>query len=235
MSIRINQYLSHAGVCSRRQSHAMIQEGRVFINDAHAQIGDLVNKEDVVYVDNKMINLPSKKVYYLYYKPRGIVTNMSMDKANHIVHYIPQVKGLYPVGRLDKMSEGLLLLTNDGILTNALLSPFNNHEKEYRVIVDKPITNEFINTLSSGVQIINTTTKPCEIKRVSSHEFDIVLTQGMNKQIRRMCQTMNYRVEKLVRTRILHLDWNLSEGTVKALSSEDVNRLYQSLNLSSHN
>ncbi len=222
MRYRINQFLSQAGVCARRKSNLMIKEGRVFINGKHAQIGDVVETTDCVSVDGSPVRLRHEKIYFLYYKPRGVVTSMNKNAHNNLVHHIQTPIPVFPVGRLDKLSEGLILLTNDGALSHALSNPNNHHEKTYRVTVDKEINADFITALRKGVNILNTRTRPCIVETIDCVTFDITLTQGLNRQIRRMCQVHNYRVLRLIRTKIMHLEPQLNVGEIRPLTDAEV-------------
>ena len=225
--IRINKFLSQAGYCSRREADALIKEGRVTINKVVPEMGQKVNPDDQVYVDNKLVELKSKeKIYLAFNKPKGVVctTNSKVEK-NNIVDYINYPERIYPVGRLDKMSEGLILMTNDGEIVNQILRARHHHEKEYIVKVVKPITNQFIDKLSHGVPILDTVTRECKVEKIDTYTFKIILTQGLNRQIRRMCEALDYRVTKLKRTRIKHIKLDVEVGQYRHLTSTEIKGL----------
>lgn len=202
---RINKYLSESGFCSRREGDKLIEQGRVTINGVKAQQGDKVTAKDTVKVDNKIITLKNKFVYIAFNKPVGITCTTDPKDKDNIVDYINYPKRIFPIGRLDKDSEGLIFLTNDGDIVNKILRSGNNHEKEYVVTVDKPITSNFIKGMSSGVRILGTITKECIVKQEGKNVFRIILTQGLNRQIRRMCEVFGYHVVKLKRVRIMNV------------------------------
>jgi 23S rRNA pseudouridine2604 synthase len=197
--VRINKFLSQAGFCSRREADKFILDERVTINGVVAKMGEKIDPNDDISVDGERISKkPNKKIYIILNKPKGIVcTTDSGVEKNNIIDYVNHPKRIFPIGRLDKTSEGLIFLTNDGDIVNKILRAKNKHEKEYHVTVDKPITHEFIQQMSKGVPILNTVTRPCEIKRIKDYEFKIILTQGLNRQIRRMCEYLGYRVKKI--------------------------------------
>ena len=192
--VRINKFLSQAGFCSRREADKFILDERVTINGIVAKMGEKIDPNDDISVDGERISKkPNKKIYIILNKPKGIVcTTDSGVEKNNIIDYVNHPKRIFPIGRLDKTSEGLIFLTNDGDIVNKILRAKNKHEKEYHVTVDKPITHEFIQQMSKGVPILNTVTRPCEIKRIKDYEFKIILTQGLNRQIRRMCEYLGY-------------------------------------------
>jgi len=225
--IRINKFLSQAGYCSRREADALIKQGRVTINKLVPEMGQKVNPDDQVYVDNKLVELKSKeKIYLAFNKPKGVVctTNSKVEK-NNIVDYINYPERIYPVGRLDKMSEGLILMTNDGEIVNQILRARHHHEKEYIVKVVKPITNQFIDKLRHGVPILDTVTRECKVEKIDTYTFKIILTQGLNRQIRRMCEALDYRVTKLKRTRIKHIKLDVEVGQYRHLTSTEIKGL----------
>ncbi len=225
--IRINKYLSQAGHCSRREADALILQGRVSINQQIPEMGQKVNPGDRVYVDNKPILLKeTPKVYLAFNKPKGVVctTNSKVEK-NNIVDYINYPERIYPVGRLDKMSEGLILMTNDGDIVNNILRARNHHEKEYIVKVARPVSDEFITNLGNGVSILDTKTRPCKVEKIDTYTFKIILTQGLNRQIRRMCEALDYRVTKLKRTRIKHIPLDVEVGKYRYLTPTEINGL----------
>lgn len=224
---RINKYLSEVGYCSRRAADKLIDEGRVTINGKIPEMGTKISAGDEVRVDGKLISEPSKQsVYIAFNKPIGIVctTDTRVEKDN-IIDYINYPSRIFPIGRLDKMSEGLILLTDDGDIVNKILRARNNHEKEYLVNVNKPITPEFIEAIKSGVPILDTVTKECEVEQLTKNRFKIVLTQGLNRQIRRMCEHLGYNVVKLKRTRIMNIELDVPVGKWRDLTSDELDNL----------
>ncbi|MFT7435348.1 MAG: 23S rRNA pseudouridine2604 synthase [Psychromonas sp.] len=227
---RINKFLSEAGYCSRRAADKLIEEGRVTINGSVPQMGTKVTEGDVVAADGKMISrLQEEFVYIALNKPIGIVctTDTEVEKDN-IIDFINHPKRIFPVGRLDKPSEGLIFLTNDGDMVNKILRARNNHEKEYLVRVDRPVTNNFIQRMGMGVPILETITRKCFVEQTGKFEFRIILTQGLNRQVRRMCEHLDYRVTKLKRTRIMNVNLDLPIGKWRDLTSTElaeINRL----------
>ena len=205
--MRLNKYLSETGMCSRREADAWIESGRVFINGKRAALGTQVSETDEVRVDNRLIGTrkKKKKIYICLNKPVGITCTTERDVPGNIIDFIAHEERIFPIGRLDKESEGLILLTNNGDIVNEILRSENNHEKEYLVMVDKPITDSFLAGMSSGVRILDTRTKPCEVSRGGKYEFRIILTQGLNRQIRRMCEVFGYDVKRLQRVRIVNI------------------------------
>ena len=231
-SIRINKYLSEAGVCSRREADKLIKEGRVSINGSHALLGSVVSEGDEVQVDENIIAGSAKKVLIAFNKPRGIVCTTKDPKSKdvNIVEYINHPERIFPVGRLDKDSEGLILLSNDGDLSNRIMKARNYHEKEYEVEVDKPFDDEFIKKMSEGVPILDTVTRRCKLKRTGKMSFNIILTQGLNRQIRRMCEYFGYKVVKLKRIRIMNIRLgNIKPGTYRNVTEEEYNELIKGL------
>lgn len=231
-SIRINKYLSEAGVCSRREADKLIAEGRVSINGSHALLGSVVSEGDEVQVDENIIVGSAKKVLIAFNKPRGIVCTTKDPKSKdvNIVEYINHPERIFPVGRLDKDSEGLILLSNDGDLSNKIMKARNYHGKEYKVEVDKPFDDEFLKKMSEGVPILDTVTRKCKLKRTGKMSFNIVLTQGLNRQIRRMCEYFGYKVVKLKRIRIMNIKLgNLKPGTYRNVTEEEYNELVKGL------
>lgn len=233
--LRINKFLSQAGFCSRREADKFILDERVTINGIVAKMGEKINPNDDVSVDGERISKkPNKKIYIILNKPKGIVcTTDSGVEKNNIIDYINHPKRIFPIGRLDKTSEGLIFLTNDGDIVNKILRAKNKHEKEYHVTVDKPITHEFIQQMSKGVPILNTVTRPCEIKRIKDYEFKIILTQGLNRQIRRMCEYLGYRVKKLKRIRIMNIKLDIPLGEWRYFNDQEFSELKEMLSKSS--
>ena len=230
-STRMNKYLSEAGYCSRRAADKLIDEGRVTINGVVPEMGTKVLEGDEVKVDGKTIlNEAKKRTYIAFNKPVGIVctTDTGVEKDN-IIDYIKYPSRIFPIGRLDKDSEGLILLTDDGDIVNKILRASNNHEKEYIVSVDKPISQTFIQRMSRGIPILETVTKKCEVQKLSTYEFKIILTQGLNRQIRRMCEYLNYEVQSLKRTRIMNIHLKCDVGTYRDLTDEELKTLNETL------
>jgi 23S rRNA pseudouridine2604 synthase len=231
ISTRLNKYLSEAGYCSRRAADKLIDEGRVTINGVVPEMGTKVLAGDEVKVDGKTIrNEAKKRTYIAFNKPVGIVctTDTGVEKDN-IIDYINYPSRIFPIGRLDKDSEGLILLTDDGDIVNKILRASNNHEKEYIVSVDKPISQTFIQRMSGGVPILDTVTKQCEVQKLSTYEFKIILTQGLNRQIRRMCEYLNYEVQSLKRTRIMNIHLKCEVGSYRDLTEDELNTLIETL------
>lgn len=204
-SLRINKFISEKGICSRREADSLIEQKRISINGVVAEIGSRVFPNDEVRLDGKLLNKKEDTIYIALNKPVGITCTTEKKVKGNIVDFINHKKRIFPIGRLDKNSEGLIFLTNDGDIVNKILRAGNNHEKEYIVTVDKPITQDFIKGMSSGVRILNTITQPCKVSKESSHVFRIILTQGLNRQIRRMCEYFGYNVLKLKRVRIMNV------------------------------
>lgn len=227
---RINKYISETGFCSRRGADRFISEERVTINGIVASLGSTVAPGDHVMVDGVMIE-PKKDapVYIALHKPKGITSTTDLKDPDNIIDYLQFSERIFPIGRLDKQSEGLIFLTNDGDIVNKILRAGNNHEKEYIVTVVQPITETFINAMRQGVKILDTTTLPCHVEALSKHRFKITLTQGLNRQIRRMCAVFDYEVKRLVRTRIMNVELEgIEKGTWRYLTQdeiEEINRL----------
>lgn len=221
---RINKYLSEVGYCSRRAADTLLEQGRITINGIVPVLGTKVGSGDQVCVDGKPLALPtSAPVYLAFHKPIGIVcTTDTRAEPDNIIDYIGFPTRIFPIGRLDKPSEGLIFLTSDGDIVNKILRARNNHEKEYLVTVDKPITDEFIRGMSSGVPILDRVTNPCEVEKTGAQSFRIVLTQGLNRQIRRMCEHFGFRVFKLKRVRIMNVVLDLPVGKWRHLSEAEV-------------
>ena len=232
---RINKYLSEIGYCSRREADRLIADGRVLVNGEPVEMGLKVNAEDKIVVNGEAISNPKNKLVYIAFnKPKGIVctTDTRVEKDN-IIDYINYSKRIFPIGRLDKASEGLIFLTNDGDIVNKILRARNNHEKEYIVTVNKPITKEFLHEMSNGVPILDTVTKKCFVKQTHKNEFKIILTQGLNRQIRRMCEYLDYRVTELIRVRIMNVNLDLKVGKWRYLSAKEFKDLNELLSDSS--
>ena len=232
---RINKYLSEVGYCSRRAADKLIEEGRVTINGNVPEKGTKIAPEDEVQVDGVLIYTPNEKhIYIALNKPRGIVctTDIKAEKDN-IIDYIGHSKRIFPIGRLDKASEGLIFLTSDGDIVNKILRARNNHEKVYEVRVNKPITNDFIEKMGNGIPILNTVTKKCRVEQIDKFYFRITLTQGLNRQIRKMCAYLNYEVYKLKRIRIMNINLDIPYGEWRYLSDKEMTEINQ-LIASSH-
>jgi len=233
ITTRLNKYLSEAGYCSRRVADKLINEGRVTVNGFVPEMGIKVVHGDKVKVDGKTIlNDSKKRTYIAFNKPIGIVctTDTGVEK-NNIIDYINYPIRIFPIGRLDKDSEGLILLTDDGDIVNKILRASNNHEKEYIVRVDKPISQTFVQRMSTGIPLeeLGKTTKSCVVEKISTFEFKIILTQGLNRQIRRMCEYLNYDVQSLKRTRIMNIHQKCDIGTYRNLTNEELKTLNETL------
>lgn len=225
--VRINKYLSQLGYCSRREADKLIDQGRITINGKVPEMGTKVTPGDDVKVDGKPVSkaeLEEPNIYLAFNKPVGIVctTDTRVEKDN-IIDYINYPKRIFPIGRLDKPSEGLIFLTNDGDIVNKILRARNNHEKEYVVSVNKPITSAFIKKMSNGVPILDTVTRKCEVEKLGKHTFRIVLTQGLNRQIRRMCEFLGFEVTALKRIRIMNVELDIPVGEWRDLTEEELN------------
>ena len=224
--VRLNRFISEAGVASRRAADRMVEDGRVTINGRIAVLGDKVLDGDVVAVDGKPVSRKSADIVIAFNKPRGITCTSSPDDPDNVIGYIGYPERIYSIGRLDKDSEGLLLLTNNGDLANAVMRSRGEHEKEYVVTVDHDITDRFVRRMSEGVEILGRRTKRCEVEKLSDREFRIVLRQGLNRQIRRMCGSLGYTVVRLVRVRIMNIGLgDLPSGRYRALTEEERSEL----------
>lgn len=227
--MRLNKYLSESGACSRRQADALIAEGRVTVNGKRAAVGTQVAEGDDVRLDGERVGQARKKtrpVYIALNKPVGITCTTERHVAGNIVDFVNHPERVFPIGRLDKDSEGLILLTNDGDIVNEVLRAEHNHEKEYVVSLDHAITAEFVQRMAAGVKLSDATTKPCKVERLGPKVFRIVLTQGLNRQIRRMCEALGYTVETLRRVRIMHIKLGeLPLGRWRQLSAQEIAQL----------
>ncbi len=229
-TIRLNKYLSSAGVCSRREADRLIEAGQVTVDGKKAETGMKISSESVVCIGGKRIQAEEKKVLLLMNKPRGIICTAQEKEKPNIVEYLNYPVRIYPVGRLDKESEGLILLTNQGELVNRIMRAGNFHEKEYIVQVDRPVSREFIRRMAAGVPILDTVTRPCPVKRLSEDTFRIILTQGLNRQIRRMCEYLGYEVVRLKRIRIMNLTLNgLKTGEYREITRKELKELEELL------
>lgn len=229
--MRINKYLSSAGIVSRRGADKWIEDGRITINGELAELGSRVNDSDDVRADGKPVKVEEQLVYIALNKPVGITSTTEQHIEGNVVDFVNHPLRIFHIGRLDKDSHGLLLLTNDGDIVNEILREEHGHEKEYVVTVDKPLTQQFIDKMESGVDILDTTTKPCKVKQLGPRKFNMTLTQGLNRQIRRMCSALGYQVKGLQRTRILnvHLD-NLPNGKWRDLTKEELTEMFTLMN-----
>lgn len=224
---RINKYLSEVGFCSRREADKMLEQGRITVNGTIPEMGTKVSEEDEILVDGISIRKPEEEhVYIAMNKPVGIVcTTDTKRERNNIVEFINHPKRIFPIGRLDKPSEGLILLTSDGDIVNKILRARNNHEKEYIVRVDKPITPQFLHKMRNGIPILGTVTNKCEVEQIDTLSFRIILTQGLNRQIRRMCEYLGYEVKKLKRIRIMNIKLDLPVGKWRDLTEAEMKEL----------
>ena len=229
-SKRLNKAISDSGYCSRRKADELIEQGLVTLNDQPVRLGDRVMPGDVIKINGEIIGGPKSDVYLMLNKPVGITCTTDQRVKGNVVDFINFSERIFHVGRLDKPSEGLLLMTNDGDIVNKILRAGNRHEKEYIVRVDRPISTEFIQRMSRGIPILDSVTKPCEVQRVSRFVFKIILVQGLNRQIRRMCEYLNYEVVALKRVRIMNLTLgDLPTGEWRHLTREEVAKLQESL------
>lgn len=229
---RINKYLSEVGYCSRREGDRLIEQKRVKINGKVPELGTKIFPGDKVSVDGTVISDPEEEhVYIAFNKPVGIVSTTDVKaERNNIIDYIGHPKRIFPIGRLDKPSEGLIFLTSDGDIVNKILRARNNHEKEYIVKVNKPVTADFIQKMGNGIPILDTVTKKCKVEQLNKFEFKIILTQGLNRQIRRMCEYLGYEVEKLKRIRIMNIKLDVPIGEWRDLTQaemKEINRLVE--------
>lgn len=225
-AIRINKYLSEAGYCSRRQADRLVEEGRVTIDGLVAQMGDKVTDDQKVMVGKQRVLREEPFIMIALNKPKGIVCTTAEVEKDNVVRFLNFKQRIYPVGRLDKDSEGLLLLTNQGELANELMKARNYHEKEYVVRVNKPLTKDFIKAMRDGVPILDTVTRPCKVRYVDKYTFEIILTQGLNRQIRRMCEYFGYRVVALKRIRIVNIELGkLKTGQWRYLTDNEIQEM----------
>ena len=236
MATRINKYLSEVGYCSSRVADSLIEEGKVTINGEIPEMGTKVEDGDQVEVEGQRIEKSTKheKIYLVFNKPAGIVcTTDRRVESDNIIDFIKYPTRIFPIGRLDKPSEGLIFLTNDGDIVNKILRARNNHEKEYIVSVNRPINRDFIQSMSNGVEILDTITKNCFVKQLGPKKFRIILTQGLNRQIRRMCESLGFRVKSLKRVRIMNIKLDVSTGEYREFTKEELFELNKLLKNSS--
>lgn len=225
--LRLNKYLSEAGVCSRREADRLIASGKVFVDGILAQTGMKILPGQEVRVGKKVISRQDEMVVLAVNKPAGIVCTEERRERDSIVRFLNYPVRVTYVGRLDKDSRGLLLMTNNGDIINRMMRAYNRHEKEYKVTVDKAVTPEFLRQMAEGVPILNTITRPCRVRQIGKYTFSITLTQGMNRQIRRMCEALGYHVRDLVRTRIMNIELGaLKEGEYRKVTDEELDELY---------
>lgn len=229
--IRLNKFLSDAGYCSRREADRLVEQGAVKVNGKTAVMGQKVTINDSIMVKGKNISREEEQILIALNKPVGIECTTDLNNPDNIVDFINFDKRVYPIGRLDKNSQGLILLTNDGSIVNNILKGSNYHEKEYVVTVDKPVTDDFIKKMSTGVRILDQVTRPCKVTKVKKRVFNIVLTQGLNRQIRRMCGELGYNVQKLKRIRIMNIELgNLPVGQYRKVTDSELKELMRNFN-----
>ena len=225
--IRINKYLSEIGYCSRRQADKLIEQGRIMVNSKEAVMGYKVQKDDVIHVDGEKIKQKkSKRIFIALNKPKGVVctTNAGVEE-NNIIDFIKFRERIFPIGRLDKTTTGLILLTNDGDTANKILKTAYNNEKEYLVRVNRPISEDVLKKMSEGVAIVGKKTRKCKVEKLKSTEFKIIITQGLNRQIRRMCEYFDFRVVSLKRVRIMNIKLDVKEGKYRLLNDKEISEL----------
>lgn len=231
---RLNKYIGETGFCSRREADDYIEQGRVTVNGAPAVMGMKVTNDDEVRIDGKLIREKNEKpVYLAFNKPPGIECTTNLEVKDNIVDFINYPKRIFPIGRLDKASEGLIFMTNDGDIVNKILRARNNHEKEYTVTVNKPITSRFIDRMGNGIPILDTVTRKCHVEQISKFTFKIILTQGLNRQIRRMCEYLDYEVTRLIRIRIINISLDVPQGRWRDLTDAEIKELNQLIEPSS--
>jgi len=229
-SIRINKFFTQHGICSRREADRLIETGRVTINQKVAVLGDRVRFGDVIARDGHVIPWGQDAVYIKYHKPVGVTTTSEAHVPRNIIAEIGHPERIFPIGRLDKDSSGLILLTNDGDIVNAILRTEHGHEREYEVAVDRPFDRAFLDRMASGVVILGRPTRPCRLDRLGPRRFRIILTEGRNRQIRRMCRALGYRVTELHRVRIMHITiGELAKGRWESLTSEERDELFRAV------
>lgn len=234
-SVRLNKYLSEAGVCSRREADRLIESGRVTVDGQRAQTGMKITPGQVVKVGNRVVSKQDEMIVLAVNKPVGIVCTEEKRERSSIIRFLNYPVRITYVGRLDKESRGLLLMTNNGDIINKMMRAGNQHEKEYRVTVDKEITSDFLKRMEKGVPILDTVTRPCRIRKIGKYTFEIILTQGLNRQIRRMCEVLGYQVRDLNRIRIMNIKLgNLKEGEYRKLTDEELDTLYEQIRNSSN-
>lgn len=224
---RINKFLSDVGYCSRRQADSLIEQGRVYVDRKPAKMGMKVFEDDLIEIDGEKINqIKKKKIFIALNKPKGIVCTTNSDvEENNIIDFVNYHERIFPVGRLDRSTTGLILLTNDGETANQILKTSNNNEKEYLVKVNKPISESILKKMSEGIPMLGKKTRKCSIKKLKTNQFKIILTQGLNRQIRRMCNYFDFKVVSLVRTRIMNIKLDIPEGKYRLLNENEIKSL----------
>lgn len=233
--VRLNKFLSEAGVCSRREADRLIESGRVFIDGKRAETGMKVSGNQEVKVGKKVVSKGNEMVLLAVNKPVGIVCTEEKKEKKNIIRFLDYPVRITYIGRLDKDSEGLLLMTNNGDIINKMMRAGNRHEKEYKVTVDKAVTPEFIEKMGAGVPILDTVTRPCKVKQIGKYKFNIILTQGLNRQIRRMCEYFGYKVTRLERVRVMNIRLgNLKPGEYRQVTEEEIQELYELIKDSSN-
>lgn len=233
--VRLNKFLSEAGVCSRREADRLIESGRVFVDGKRAETGMKVSSAQEIKVGKKVVSKGNEMVLLAVNKPVGIVCTEEKREKKNIIRFLNYPTRITYIGRLDKDSEGLLLMTNNGDIINKMMRAGNRHEKEYKVTVDKPITPEFLEKMGAGVPILDTVTRPCKIRQIGKYKFDIILTQGLNRQIRRMCEYFGYKVTRLERIRVMNITLgNLKPGEYRKVTEKELEELYELIKDSSN-
>lgn len=233
--VRLNKFLSEAGVCSRREADRLIESGRVFVDGKRAETGMKVSGNQEVKVGKKVVSKGNEMVLLAVNKPVGIVCTEEKKEKKNIIRFLDYPVRITYIGRLDKDSEGLLLMTNNGDIINKMMRAGNRHEKEYKVTVDKAVTPEFIEKMGAGVPILDTVTRPCKVKQIGKYKFNIILTQGLNRQIRRMCEYFGYKVTRLERVRVMNIRLgNLKSGEYRKVTEEEIQELYELIKDSSN-
>lgn len=223
---RLNKYISDTGYCSRRVADRLIEQGHVTVNGKKAIIGAKVTDNDLILIKNKILGTKKERIYMALNKPEGITCTTDLRDKDNIIDFVNYHERIFPVGRLDKESSGLIFLTNDGDIVNQILRAGNKHEKEYIVSVNKPITDDFLRKLASGVKILKTKTLPCKVNKLNKYKFRIILTQGLNRQIRRMCETLGYEVVTLERIRIMNIELKgMNKGKWRFLDNSEMKQL----------
>lgn len=233
--IRLNKFLSEAGVCSRREADRLIEAGKVFVDGRRAETGMRVSPAQEIKVGKKVIHKGNEMVLLAVNKPAGIVCTEEKKEKHNIIRFLNYPTRITYIGRLDKDSEGLLLMTNNGDIINKMMRAGNRHEKEYKVTVNKPVTREFIEKMGQGVPILDTVTRPCKVKAIGKYKFNIVLTQGLNRQIRRMCEYFGYKVARLERVRVMNIQLgSLKPGEYREVTDDEIRELYELIKDSSN-
>jgi len=233
MQTRINKFISETGFCSRREADKLIEQGRVTVNGALPEMGTKINPGDEIKIDGKPLKNKEASIYIAFHKPIGITSTTDLKDKDNIIDFIRHPKRIFPIGRLDKASEGLIFLTNNGDIVNKILRAGNNHEKEYIVSVDKPISPDFIKKMGNGIAILETVTQKCFVEQLDKNKFRIILTQGLNRQIRRMCEILEYKVIKLKRIRIMNITLDgIASGKWRYLTDDEINTINKLLSTS---